>query len=119
MASSLSNLVTNLAEGIYKIKCKHTHDYKKCEICGNKCKDCDCFLEYTNFRDNLIEYKCLCCTRHYQRKFDESLKKRFFNTCKFSNHDIKKFILLLRKSVYPYEYMNDWEKFKEILLSEK
>ena len=55
MASSLSNLVTNLAEGIYKIKCKHTHDYKKCEICGNKCKDCDCFLEYTNFRDNLIE----------------------------------------------------------------
>ena len=30
MASSLSNLVDNLAEGIHKIKCK----------------DCDCFLEH-------------------------------------------------------------------------
>ena len=29
MASSLSNLVDNLAEGIHKIKCKHRHDNKK------------------------------------------------------------------------------------------
>ena len=47
--------------------------------------------------------------------FDEKLKERFFNTFKFSNHD-NKFILLLRKGVYPYEYMNDWETFKEIFL---
>ena len=32
---------------------------------------------------------------------------------KFSNNDINKFILLLGKSVYPYEYMNDWERFNE------
>ena len=31
MASSLSNLVNNLSEGIQKIKCKHGHDDKKCE----------------------------------------------------------------------------------------
>ena len=30
-----------------------------------------------------------------------------------------KFILLLRKGVYPYEYMEDWEKINETLLPEK
>ena len=37
----------------------------------------------------------------------------------FSENDINKFILLLRKGVYPYEYMDDWEKFNETTLSEK
>ena len=34
----------------------------------------------------------------------------------FSNN---KFILLLRKGVYPYEYMDEWEKFNEATLPEK
>ena len=38
-----------------------------------------------------------------------------FNTYKFSNHDNNKFILLLRKGVYPYEYIDDREKFSETL----
>ena len=79
----------------------------------------DCFLEYTNFKDDLIENKCLCCNKNYQRKLDEKLKGRIFNTCKFSNHDINKFILLLRKGVYLYEYTDDWEKVNEISLPEK
>ena len=29
MASSLSNLVNNLSEGIHRIKCKYRHDDKK------------------------------------------------------------------------------------------
>ena len=37
MASSLSNLVDNLAEGIHKIK-----------------YDCDSFLEYESVKDNLL-----------------------------------------------------------------
>ena len=49
----------------------------------------------------------------------KKLKERFFNTYKFSNHDINKFILLLQKGVYPYEYMDDWEKFNEASLPEK
>ena len=34
-------------------------------------------------------------------------------------HDNNKFILLLQKGAYPYEYMDDWEKFNETSLSEK
>ena len=39
MASLLLNLVDNLAEGIYKIKCKYGHDHKKCRTSGIKYKD--------------------------------------------------------------------------------
>ena len=35
------------------------------------------------------------------------LKRRFKKTFKFSNNNINKFILFLRKSVYCYEYMDD------------
>ena len=69
MASSLSNLVNNLSEGIHKIKCKYGHD---------DIKYCDCFLEYTNFKDDLIELKCLCCNESYKENLDENLKERFF-----------------------------------------
>ena len=68
MRSSLLNLVNNLAEGIHKIKCKYRHEYKKYETCQIKYKDCDCFLECTNFKDDLIEYKCLCCNKNYKKR---------------------------------------------------
>ena len=66
-----------------------------------------------------MRYKCLSCNRNYSNKLDEELKKKFKNTFKFSNNDIKKFILLLRKGVYPYKYVDDWEKFNETTLPEK
>ena len=47
------------------------------------------------------------------------LKKKFENMFKFSNNDINKFIWLLRESVYPYKYMDDWDKFNKTLLSDK
>ena len=34
---------------------------KKCQTYGIRNKYCDCFLEYINFKDDLIEYKCLFC----------------------------------------------------------
>ena len=37
----------------------------KRKTCGIKYKYCDCFLEYMNFKDHLIEYKCLCCKNNY------------------------------------------------------
>ena len=57
MASSSSNLFNNLSQGLLRIKCKFGHDDKKCETCGIKYKHCECCPEYTNCRDDLIEYK--------------------------------------------------------------
>ena len=37
----------------------------------------------------------------------------------FCNGDIDKFVLLLRKCVYPYEYMDSWERFNETSLLDK
>ena len=61
----------------------------------------------------------MCCYKNYQHKSNEKLKKRFFNTYKFANHGNCKFVLLLQKGVYPYEYMHDWEQLNETLLPEK
>ena len=72
-------------------------------------------FEYKNFKDVLIEYKC---NKIFQHKFDEKLNERP-NTYKLSNHDNDKFILLLWKGVYPYEYLDDWEKFNETFLPGK
>ena len=40
-ANALSNLVTNLAEEIHKIKCNNESSNKKCKTCGIKYIDCD------------------------------------------------------------------------------
>ena len=45
--------------------------------------------------------------------------KKFKNTYSFCNNDLNKFILLLRKGVYPYEYMDSWERFNDTSLPSK
>ena len=78
-----------------------------------------CFLEGINFNDDLIEYKCLFFNKGYQKSFDKNVSwNYFFNTYKPSNLDINNFILLLKKGISPYEYMDDWEKFDETSLPE-
>ena len=37
----------------------------------------------------------------------------------FCNGDIKNFVLLLRKGICPYEYMDSWERFDESSLLDK
>ena len=49
MASSLSNLVDNLAEVTLKIECK----------------DYDFLLEYETVKYSLKKYKCLSCIKNY------------------------------------------------------
>ena len=85
MASLLSNLDNDLAEGIHEIKCK----------------DCNCFFEYKSVNDNLIKYKSSSCNKTFSSKINEKLKRWFRKIYKFSNNDMNKFILLLRKGVYP------------------
>ena len=67
IASSLSNLVSNISEGIHKTKCEYGHNDIKCETYRIKYNYWDCFLEYTNFKHDLIEFKCLCCNINYQQ----------------------------------------------------
>ena len=68
MTRPLLNHVHNLSEGIHKIKCKYRHDDKKCETCGTKYEYF--WVEYTNLKDELMEYKCLYCNKNYQQNFD-------------------------------------------------
>ena len=61
----------------------------------------------------------LSYNKKYSQRLNEELKKKFKNTFKFPNNDINKITLLLRKSVYPYEYIDDWKKFNDTALPKK
>ena len=50
---------------------------------------------------------------------NDTLIKKFHNTYQLCDNDFDKFNLLLRKGVYPYEYMDEWEKFNEDKLPDK
>ena len=103
MSSSLSKLVDNLSEGIH----------------NNKCLDCKCCLDYIKIKNKKLLLKCFNCNNYCKKKFNKDLIKKFKNTYSFCNNDLNKFILLLRKGVYPYEYMDSWEKFNEKSLPSK
>ena len=66
---------------------------------------------------NSISWKS--CTENNRckecEKIIEGLIKKFSSIYQFCNNDLNKFILLLRKGVYPKEYMDDWETFYDNL----
>ena len=66
----------------------------------------------SNLVDNLSELKI-------KEIANNVLIKRFYNIYQLSKDDISKFKLLLRKGVYPYEYMDSWKRFNETELSSK
>ena len=129
LSASLNRIASKQNEDFYSLNCLHSFRTEN-QILSNlvdnlfkihkiKCKYCDCFLEYESFKDNLIKYKWLSFNNDYSNKINEEFKKRFKSTFKFSNNDIDRFILLLRKMFYLYECMDDWEKFNETILPEK
>ena len=61
---------------------------------------------------------CKECNDKSYKSINE-LTEKFPNTYQFCNKDLNKFVLLLRKGVYPYEYIDSWEKFKETSLPDK
>ena len=67
-------------------------------------------------KDDQLIFKCFECRNNYKKGFNKELIKRFASIYKFCDKDINKFILLLRKGISPYEYMDSWERFDETLL---
>ena len=70
-------------------------------------------------KDEQLIVRCFRCKKNFEKKFNKDLTKRFANTYEFCNGDLNKFILLLRNGVYPYEYMDSWQRFAETSLSDK
>ena len=81
--------------------------------CGDK--NCESKCEFKGLKNNKLSFNCKEC-RKKQLKPINGLMKKFPNTYKFCNNDINKFILSLRKGVYPYEYTDRWERFNETTL---
>ena len=72
-----------------------------------------------SFKDDQLILRCFECKMNYKKDFNKELIKRSANICEFCNEDINKSILLLRENVYPYEYMDSWERFEETSLPGK
>ena len=88
MWTSLSYLVDNLSE-IYKKECK---GFKSgCDFIGTK--------------NNKLNCKRKSCKKRWLKPVNE-LIKNLPNIHKFCNSEINTFVLLLRKGVYPYKYMD-------------
>ena len=107
MQSKLSDLADNLSE-INNKECK------KCRERKNIISKC----EFIGLKGNRLNYKCKECNDISARSVDDLIEK-FLTTYKFCNGNLNKFVLLLRKGVYPYEYMHSWERFNETSLPPK
>ena len=103
MSTSLSKLVDNLSEGLH----------------NNRRVDCESCLDHMKILDDKLIFRCFGCKKNYEKDFNKELIKRFASTYKFCNNDLNRFIMLLRKGVYPYEYMDTWEKFDETSLPDE
>ena len=103
MSSLLSSLVDILSEGLH----------------NDKCTDCKSCFEYIKIEENLLIFNGPKCNKKYKKHFNKYLIKRFANTYEFCDRDINKFMLLLRKGIYPYEYIDSWKRLNEILLPDK
>ena len=103
IASSLDKLASNL-----------------CCTSGIQCDKCKDNMELINIFGDYIA--SLGCERYRTKKtknlVEGDLKKNFDHTSRFWGCD-EKFHLMIRKGVYPYEFMDDWEKFEETSLPPK
>ena len=103
MSAPLSSLINNLPDGFH------------CD----KYIDCKSSLDYMITQDDQLIFRCFECKNNYQKDFNKDLINRFANTHEFCNKDINRFILLLRKLIYPYEYIDSWNRFDETSLPDK
>ena len=107
MPSKLSDLVDNLSE----------INNKDCKTCMER-KNIKSECEFIGFKNNRLNYRCKECNGTSTKSVNDLIKK-FPRMYKFCNGDLNKFVSLLRKGVYPYEYIDSWEKFNELSFPSK
>ena len=107
MRSKLSDLVDTLSEINNKV-CKKCMERK---IIKSEC-------EFIGLKNNRTNYRRKGC-KGISTKSINGLIEKFPRMYQFCNGDLNKFVLLLRKGVYPYEYMDSWERFNETSLPPK
>ena len=67
MSTSLSNLVSNLFEGLH----------------NDRCIDCKSCLDYMATKDEQLIFRCFRCKKNYEKNFNKELIQRFVNTYEF------------------------------------
>ena len=99
MNSALSTLVDNLSE-INKCNCEEMED-----------KDIKIKIKIKKSTGKTIIHAiCNTCNSKPDQLLD-TLLENFPSTYKLCNKNTEKFISLLKKGVYPYEYMNSMDRF--------
>ena len=105
--SKLSDIVDNLSE-------INNKDWKTCIERKNIKSEC----EFIGSKNNRLNYRCKEGNGTSTKPINE-LIKTFPIMYQFSNGDLNKFVLLLRKRLYSCEYMDSWERFNETSLPPK
>ena len=76
----------------------------------------ECFLlVFVGLR---LVYRCKECKEEWKKPINELIEK-FPGIYQFCNGNLNKIVFLLRKGLYPYEYVDSWGKFEETTLPAK
>ena len=95
----MNTLLANLTDNLSEI---NTMNCKTCKERNRIISTC----QYIACEENHAIYKCEKCNAKSHRPIDV-LKESFKNVYDFCNGNIDKFLLLLRKGAYPYDYMDN------------
>ena len=69
--------------------------------------------EFIGLKNNRLNYRCKECNGTSNKSINDLIEK-FPRMYKFCNNDLNKFVMLLRKGFYPYEYMDSWENLMKL-----